>query len=373
MRVCHIIHDLRRGGAEHLLVDLAGVAAGFGIDMSVVSLMPTEGHGYASALRRAGVPVESLGLRSRWDPRAGRKLASVMGRLSPDLVHSHLKHADLAAAGAAPRLGVPMVSSLHVVEEGVGPMGRFKVRLASRARDRSAARVLAVSGALRDWYLGVSDRDPSTVMVLHNGIPEPPEFPPGHRTAVRAGFGIPDDAVMAVTVVILRPGKGIDDLLSAAAAMPAAPDIRFVIAGSGPEEDRLHAEAEHLGLLGERVVFTGFTEDVAGLLAAADLLVHPSHADALATALIHGMAAGLPLVATDVGGTREVVGSDNGVIIPPGDVDALRSAIVDLAGDREQRSAMSIRGRRRFAEEFDVRVWARRLHTVYEEVLASGR
>ncbi|MCJ7725756.1 MAG: glycosyltransferase [Acidimicrobiia bacterium] len=373
MKVCHVIHDLRRGGAEHLLVDLAGVAAGVGMEMSVVSLMPTEGHGYAAALHRAGVPVRSLELRTRWDPRAAGKLAEVLENLRPDLVHTHLKHADMVGSRATARLGIPMVSSLHVVEDAVGLTGRLTRRLALRARDRSAVRILAVSEALRRWYLSLSDRDPNTVLVLRNGVPAPPQFPVTHRSAVRTSLGVPEESLMAVTVVVLRAGKGIDDLLQAAAEMPADPDVRFVIAGSGPEEARLHAAAERLGLMGERVVFPGFVEDVAGLLAAADLLVHPSHADALATALIHGMAAGLPAVATDVGGTREIVDHRHGIIVPAGDAAALGEAVSRLAADPEQRNAMSAAARRRFAEEFDIEVWAARLRGVYDEVLAAER
>ena len=93
--------------------------------------------------------------------------------------------------------------------------------------------------------------------------------------------------------------------------------MRFVLAGSGPEEARLRARVEAAGLAG-RVVFAGFREDVAGLLAAADLVVHPSHADALPTALIHALAAGVPAVATRVGGIPEIVGDDAGVLVPAG-------------------------------------------------------
>jgi len=372
VRVCHVIHDLRRGGAEHLLVDLAGVAGAVGIEMSVVSMMPTSGHGYAEALRSVGVPVRSLDLRSRWDPRSARRLTSILRDLRPDLVHSHLKHADLVVARAAPRLSLPMVSSLHVVEDAVGLRGRFKRFLAMRARDRSAARVLAVSGALRDWYLSLSSRDPNTVLVLHNGIPAPQAFSEDHRTRMRGSLGVSDDAVMVATVVILRPGKGIEDLLAAAASLSPEPDIRFVVAGNGPEEEHLHAEAARLGLLGERVVFPGFTEDVDGLLAAAALLLHPSHADALATAIIHGMAAGLPVIATDVGGTREMVTGDSGVVIPPGDPASIAEAVMSLATDPTRRHSLGAVARAKFDAEFDITVWVSRLLDVYEEVLADS-
>ena len=108
--------------------------------------------------------------------------------------------------------------------------------------------------------------------------------------------------------------------------------VRFVLAGSGPEEARLRARVEAEGLAG-RVVFAGFREDVAALLAAADLVVHPSHADALPTALIHALAAGVPAVATRVGGIPEIVGDDAGVLVPPAEPAALAGAVRDLAGD----------------------------------------
>jgi len=371
MRACHVIHDLRRGGAEHLLSDLAVVAGGAGMEMSVVSLMPLSESGYADSLRASGIPLRSLGLRSRWDPRAAARLRRVVEDLRPDVLHSHLKHADLVVGRVALRVDIPMVSSLHVVEDAVGVLGRFKRDLAMRARDRAADRILAVSAALRQWYLGLSGRDPATVLVLHNGVPAPGPVVAGHRERVRAALGVPQDAVLAATMVILRPGKGVEDLLAAASALPAEPDVRFVVAGSGPEEGAMRATASRLGLLGTRVVFPGFVDDVAGLLAAVDLLVHPSHGDALPTAVIHAMAAGLPVVATRVGGIAEIVGEDHGILVPPGDPVALGAAVSTLAGDPGRRQRMGGGARERFAASFEIGSWARRLIEIYGEVIAE--
>jgi glycosyltransferase involved in cell wall biosynthesis len=373
VRVCHVIHDLRRGGAEHLLVDLADAAPGVGLGIEVVSLMPTDGHPYADALRRAGVEVRSLDLRSRWDPRAGGRLAALLEDRPPDILHTHLKHADLVGARAAGRLGIPLVSSLHVVEDAVGGVGRLKRWMAMRSRDRSASVVVAVSEALRDWYLSLSRRDPATVVVLRNGVPAHQEVAAGRRSEVREGLGVPAAAVLAATVVILRPGKGVEDLLEAAADLPDEPDIRFVIAGSGPEEVKLLAEATRLGLLGSRLAFAGFVEDVPALLAGADLLVHPSHADALPTAVIHGMAAGLPIVATDVGGTRELVDESVGMLVEPGRPAALRDAVIRLAADAGLRRRLGKTAGERFATEFEIGAWATRLAEIYRTVVASDR
>ncbi len=370
VRVCHLIHELGPGGAEHVLVDLARVAPGAGIDMSVLSLMPLGSHRYPQVLADLGVRVDSLDLPSRWDPRGLRRAVRLLRADPPDLLHSHLKHADLVAAYAAPRLGVPLVSTLHLVEDEVGPVARLKRDLGAWARRHRAARTIAVSDAVRRWYLGAFRVEPASVVAIPNGIPAPDPVPAERRADLRAEFGVPDGYLLAATVAIFREGKGHDDLLTAAALLGDTP-VRFVLAGSGPEEARLRARVAAEGLAG-RVVFAGFREDVAGLLAAADLVVHPSHADALPTALIHALAAGVPAVATRVGGIPEIVGDDAGVLVPPANPAALAAAIRDLATDPQRRHRMGEAARARFAADFAGTTWARRLRALYDEVLAAA-
>ncbi|MBN2114474.1 MAG: glycosyltransferase, partial [Acidimicrobiia bacterium] len=270
---------------------------------------------------------------------------------------------------AAPRLGVPLVSTLHLVEDEVGLLGRFKRDLGAWARRHRAARTVAVSEALRRWYLEAFPVDPATVVTIPNGIPAPPPGTAQERAALRAEFGVAEGELLAVTVAIFRPGKGHDDLLDAAALLDEQA-LRFVLAGSGPEEQRLRARVRREGLEG-RVAFAGFREDVAALLAAADVVVHPSHADALPTALIHALAAGVPSIATDVGGIPEIVGEDAGVLVPPGNPAALAAAVRALAHDGSRRRRMGAAARARFASCFEGGVWARRLRRLYEEVLAE--
>jgi glycosyltransferase involved in cell wall biosynthesis len=351
-------------------VDLARVAPGAGIDMRVLSLMPLGSHRYPQLLHDLGVRVDALDLPSRWDPRGLWRAVRLLREDPPDLLHSHLKHADLVAAYAAPRLGVPLVSTLHLVEDEVGPVARLKRDLGARARRHRAARTIAVSDALRRWYLGAFRVNPASVVVIPNGIPAPAPVSGERREALRAEFGVPDGCWLAATVAIFREGKGHDDLLTAAGLLDGLP-VRFVLAGSGPEEARLRARVAVEGLAG-RVVFAGFREDVAGLLAAADLVVHPSHADALPTALIHALAAGVPAVATRVGGIPEIVGNDAGVLVPPANPAALAAAIRDLATDPERRRRMGEAARARFAAEFAGTTWARRLRALYDEVLAAA-
>jgi glycosyltransferase involved in cell wall biosynthesis len=171
-------------------------------------------------------------------------------------------------------------------------------------------------------------------------------------------------------VAVMRPGKGHEDLLEAAALLTES-SVRVALVGSGPEEARLLARACELGMDGT-LVFAGFREDVSRVLAAADLIVHPSRADALPTALIHGLAAGIPAVATAVGGIPEIVTPETGILIPPADPPRLATAILDLAGDAAGREEMGRAARRRFRECFDGSVWAARLHALYSSLLARS-
>lgn len=371
LRVCHVIHDLRRGGAEHLLLELAELAPAVGLEMTVLSLMAEGSGAVAGSLKAAGVEVGTLGLRTRWDPRAARRAVRILRRWRPDVVHTHLRHADIVGASAANRLGIPMVSTLHVLDDARGPVGRLKRWAAVRARGKAATRTIAVSDAVRRWYLESHRADPTTVVTIRNGIADR-RSEPAHRDEVRDEWGVGEDQVLVVMVAIMRPGKGHDDVVEAAALLPGGSPVVFALVGLGPEHDRLLARAGELGVLGERVLFPGFRQDVDRVLAGADIVVQPSSADALPTALIHALAAGKPIVATRVGGIPEIVGDQAGTLVDSGDAEILAREVSRLAEDPATLRLMGKRARERFEGEFDGRLWVARLRTLYEEVLGLG-
>lgn len=367
IRVCHLIHDLGPGGAEHVIVDLARAAAPAGLAISVVSMLPIEGLRYPERLRDLGVPVRALDLSAWWDPRGPRRLRRLLADLDPQILHSHLKHADVVAGRVARRVGIPHVSTLHVIEDTVGRIGRWKRNLAVASRRRTAAVTIAVSEAQRRWYLAVSGEDPSRVVTLYNGIPDPGAAAPATRTAVRADLGIADDEVAVAMVAIMRPGKGHDVALAAARSF--VPPVRLVLAGDGDLMDEVARQAAPLG---DRVLRLGFCEDVPRLLAGMDLVVHPTMADALPTALVHAVAAGLPVVASDVGGVPEIVVPGAGELVPPGDAAALAAAVNRLAADPGLRRQMGARGRERFVAAFDAATWVAALRDRYRGLLPDA-
>jgi glycosyltransferase involved in cell wall biosynthesis len=233
-----------------------------------------------------------------------------------------------------------------------------------------AARVIAVSEAQRRWYTEAYSVAVDRVVTIPNGIQPPPPPPdPEDRRALRASLGAPEDAVLALSMSVMRPEKGLDDLLAAAAALPDDSPIMIVLAGDGEERPRLEALAVSDRRIARRVRFAGWRDDAAELIHATDLLVHPSHADALPTALILALGAGVPIVATRVGGIPEIVTDDVGVLVPARDPVRLAASINDLAGATVRRQNMSSAARRRFAERYDAAVWARRLVSLYRQVL----
>lgn len=363
MRICHVIHSLGPGGAESVLVDLATVAPSAGLELSVVSLSAAEDQVHVTRLRALGVPVTELEAQSRWDPRGPAVGIQQIAAQRPDVVHSHLKHADLVGAAAAARLGVPLVSTLHLIEDTVTPLGRGRRWLAAQARVRRAAATVAVSDALHRWYVQTFRVDPARVRTIHNGIVQP-AVDPAARSRVRAELGLSPTAVVAVQVALMRPGKGHAELLEAAGKVGG--DVRFLLVGDGPLRPELEARAA--GLPPGLVTFAGYRTDVADLVAAADLVVHPSHFDALPTALLTALGVGRPVVASAVGGIPEIITPEVGVLVPPADVLALATAVATLAADPSARRRFGGAAERRFAAEFEAGRWAGRLRDLYDEV-----
>lgn len=376
MQVCHLIHALGAGGAERVLLDLAQVAAYGGFEMSVVSLTGEVDALNARALADLGVRVGSLGLRSRWDPRAFSRAHRKLAALQPAVVHTHLKHADIVGAFVARRLGVPQVSTLHVIEDSVSPGLALKRWVAGSVRARLADCTVAVSAAQRDWYLRQFRVPADRVVVLHNGVLPAPTLSPEQRVHLRQELGLRRQDVVAAMVAIMRPGKGHDDLLVAVAGLPAGSPLRVLLVGDGDEHARLARAVQRDDALRDRVVFAGYRNDIPELLGAVELVVHPSHADALPTALIHALSCGVPVVATDVGGIPEILGSGSaraGLLVPAHQPKALAEAMERLVADEALRAELGANGRRAFTERFEARQWAERLGELYAGLLRSGR
>ncbi|WP_219416034.1 glycosyltransferase [Pseudonocardia nigra] len=370
LRVAHLIHCLGPGGAEDVLTDLAVAAPHAGLDVLVVGLSPSTDNVNARRLRGAGVPVLELGL-PRWDPRAVPRAVRALRQYEVDVIHTHLKHADLIGAAAGLRLGVPVVSTLHVIEDAPRTrMQRFKRTAGLVGRRRFAARTIALSRSQLDWYTALAGTDRG-VVVLPNGVADPPAVEPAESARVRTEWGVPADGLLIASASLMRPEKGHDLLLDAVASLPTELPIAVALAGDGPLRPGLEERVACDPRLRDRVRFLGYRDDVPALLAAADLVLHTSRADALPTTLIHALSVGTPVIATDVGGIPDIVGHRVAGLLAPTDPEAIAAAVVELVQDASLRALLGKAGRERFVERFEATGWVRRLRAVYESALRS--
>ena len=366
MKVAHVIHSLGAGGAEAVLEHLAPAARAASIEIIVIGLSDAADNRTALRLRESGVTVHELH-RRRYDLTAVLTLARLLRSARVDVVHTHLKHADVVGGLAARLVGRPAVSTLHVIEAApAGWRGRARVRLAAAVRGRLMRTTIVLSRAQHQWYAAWAPRS-AALTTVPNGVAEPAPRRPRHE--VRAELDVGPGQVLALTVSLMRPEKGHGDLLEALRGIPGEVPLVAALAGDGPLESGIRERVALDPHLRDRVRVLGFREDVDDLLGACDLVVHPSREDALPTALVCAIAAGRAVVATDVGGVADIVGDGAGDLVPSGTPQALSAAVTALVADPQRRAELGARGRARYEREFSATVWALRLRDVYADAM----
>ncbi|MFL6246940.1 MAG: glycosyltransferase family 4 protein [Thermoanaerobaculia bacterium] len=356
-RLLWLIDSLHMGGAESLVLPFAKHLDRGRYELFVCSLGTIGDNALEHELRASGIPVTNLGARNLRDARAFRRLRRFVEENRIDLVHAHLTYSAVWSALLSRITGIPSVASLHVAPSATREqkktlrhrvMTDVRDRLMRFVLDRWSSAVIMVSDALRQTYLASGGLRAEKLRVVHNGI----EVERFHRDRAETG-----DARIAVTVSVLRPAKGIEVLLDAVRLLP---EVQFVIVGDGPMREEWQASSP------VNVQWTGFRRDVDAILAGCDLFVHPSLDDAFPTVLLEAMAAGLPVVASRVGGIPEIVEDGvTGRLVPPGDAQQLAAAIREVMGN----AAMGETAQRIARERFSTEAWIARLMRVYEEVL----
>ena len=369
LRVHALIDTLTWGGAEMLLAELAAGAPDAGIELSVGYLKDVDGSPAAGRLELRGVVPELVPISSLVSRGSVEAVKAHLRAARPDVVHTHLLYADVLGGLAARQLGLPSVSTVHVMQLSPGLRERVKTRIGSAVRRRTAARVIAVSEAARRWLVDVGWDRPERIVTVHNGVAA--QARPGDGRRVREELGIAPDDVVALMLTVLREGKGHDVAIEAASTLRGRfPELRLLIAGDGPDRGRI---AELARRHGDLCVLAGHRDDVMEVLDAADVLLHPSSVDAFPTALLEAMAAGVPIVSTTAGGIPEIVdeGETGALVAVPPRSAAVADALAGLLADPSARERMGARARERFEERFTAARWAERLRSVYAEV-ASG-
>jgi len=239
---------------------------------------------------------------------------------------------------------------------------------------RAATCVVVNAGAVRDWLVG-DGYDPDRIAVIPNGVDLARFDAPVDSAAVRGSLGIEPDAPLVTVVSRVTRLKGLEQFIGAAAVLAERhPRARFLVAGEPAPGDELYLAslkrlAARLGI-GDRLVFAGLRQDVPALLGASTVAVMPSLNEALSNSLLESMAAGVPTVATRVGGTPEALtDGESGLLVPPGDMAALAAAVRRLLDDPAAATAYGRAARRVIEQRFSLRTMVAATERLYVGLL----
>lgn len=355
LKILHVDPERLWGGGERQVVGLLGYLSRRG---HANHLLCHPDGPLAREARKIGTTIHPLGLVNDLDLRPVLRVRRLIRDERYDVIHFHTKRAHALAAW----LGGARRGSTRVVTRRMDyPIRRgwYDRYLYNRAVDGVIAISDGIAALLVEGGVGREK-----IRVIYSGVdPEPFE-----KIAPPAGAG-----VVIGTVAVLEERKGHRFLLEAAAELKRqGRPMKYRIAGDGSEKENLKTLARSLGLE-EEVEFLGFVSDVPAFLSSIDVFVLPSLFEGLGVAALEAMAAAKPVVATNVGGLRELVADrTTGVLVPPADSSALARAIAELVSERERMREMGESGRARVREHFTMEGMAQKSESYYYELL-EGR
>jgi glycosyltransferase involved in cell wall biosynthesis len=313
------------------------------------------------------------------DPLALGELVRIIREFKPHIVHTHTAKAGFVGRAAAlalqPRPAIVHTYHGHVLEGYFAPRTAALFRGLERWMARVSDCLICVSEATVDDLvrLGVAPRDRFRVIPLGLDLSPFADADAAAGRRLRHELGVNDDRVLLTYVGRIAPIKRVELLLRAAArARQARAPVELAVIGDGAERPALQSLARELGLR-EAVHFLGYRRDLPRIAAAADVAVLSSDNEGTPVSLIEAAAAGVPAVATDVGGVSEVVAPDTGILVPPNDESALARALIDIADEPERRQAMAERARERAMSRYSIEYLLRAISELYEELISARR
>jgi len=381
IKVLLVNHVSRVSGGERGLLDI--VRAIGGERVSFVVALPRPVGRLGVLLEQAGaevLPVRLERFKRTANPvrlaryalsflRGASDLVRAVRQNGVDLIHANSSTAQLFAGQAAERTGKPAVWHCR----DLVALGRLGIRMA-----RQSTRCVAISDAVAENLrplLGDADR----LVRVYNGIDTRTFSPGAGGDACRERLGIPPDAFVVAMVAQLVPWKRQVAFVEAAADIArTVPKARFLVVGEDlfgdhPDYCKTLREAVAKSGLEGQVIFTGYLDDMPGVLRGIDVLVHPAAREPFGRAVAEAMATAKPVVAVDDAGPSELIRSgEDGILVPGGCASALSRAVVDIAQTPDRAVELGQRARRRIEESFNLAQFAEGMMNVYEEALCAS-
>ena len=380
MKIAYLLPNIESGGTERHVLALAHRLDRSRFDPTLTT---TSGGGSLVGEFSALLPVTVLG-----DPQHGRhfrkttteqlrtvgSLIRKFRREKPDILHAYLPAANVIGPVAARLAGVRrvIVSKRALADYKVGfPLLQKVESLGNHLADV----ILVNSDAVRRDVERTERHWGGKFRKIYNGVAPIPPWSPEEKEAFRRREKIPTNAHIVLSISNFYPYKGHADLVEAIARIaPSFPEAIFLLVGRDSGMlDATRTRVRERGI--ERAVrFLGSRTDVADLLRASDMFVHPSREEGFSNAILEAMAAGLPVVACDVGGNPEaVVDGETGRLVPPRDPERLAGAMAELISDVSKRKIFGYAGIRRAAEQFSLDRMVEEMGSLYESLARGER
>ncbi|MFO1056299.1 MAG: glycosyltransferase [Dongiaceae bacterium] len=384
MKILLLTTLMEAGGAQKALLQLARGLARRGHAVTVATMYDKVGI-IPHFESRFGVPIRNLEMKRAagggW--RAGPvtvagglwRLYRMMRDGGFDVLQTFCHYSNILGQPVGALAGIPIrIASQRNRLDAQSPLVRLADRLI--ANSPILHRMVAVSPSNRQYCLEVQRIPAAKLVVVENGI-DPADFPtpsPDAVAGLRAELGLAPGEIVATMVARLHVQKDHDCLLRALARVAGQlPDLRVLLAGDGVLRPAIAARIEALGL-GGTVRLLGDRRDVPAILGLSDLFVLTSRWEGMPNAVLEAMLAGLPVLATRVDGSRDVVrDGETGLLVPPGDDAALAEALLALAGDAARRRALGEAGRRRVLEVYSIDRFVDGFERLYLSLQPEGR
>ena len=365
-QVLQVVLSLSPGGTERLVIELSKrLHAAHGMHVCCLDAPGV----WAEELTARGISVTAVGRRPGFSPGVGRQIARIAAMHGATVLHCH--QYSPFVYGALARLWRPMdvVFTEHGRFSDAPPS--MKRHVANRLLSRFPSRVFSVSDDLRTHLTseGFPERQ---VQVILNGILMGPTPAPAARREARMRLGLEPEHFVIGSVARLDPVKDFGTLVRAFDDVHRVlPHARLVIIGDGPERGTVVDEIARTGLT-DSVILTGHRQDVPSLLPALDIYANSSIFEGVSLTILEAMAAAVPVVATRVGGTPEVVvDGETGRLVPARDVRSMAAALLSIAADAGTAARMAASGRRRVERHFSIERMVDQYAAVYRD--SGGR
>jgi len=363
IKVLHLITSLEVGGAQHgLLLGLPRFNPEK-YEHIVCSLM--DKMQMAEQFRQSGIEVHSLRINKKTDLSGALRLHSLLKRLRVDILHTYLLHSNIIGRIIGRLAGVPTIIGSERTIGQAGRWDRTLTKLTNPLTDAVEVNSQAGADAI-EQDLGVPKEK---IELVRSGLDLNTYSTTSVRPEMRADLNLNQDQHLVLYIGRLRPVKGVECGLRAfAIANSIYPNTHMALAGDGEQRGYLQKLVADLDIR-HRVTFLGIRKDLPNLLAASDSVLMPSLTEGFPRTAIEAMAAGKPVIATDVGGTSEaIINGNTGILVPPKDINAMAKALGELIADINLQARLGKAGMRRAQQNYPIENYVKRLDGLYSRL-----